>query len=91
MDTYFIANDPTKQNIRASIRIINVCSMNPSIGTILCIFIFNITNINNPITNNKIVEFSIQPSFFHVIGCKSFEIFPKHNGYDFVSESFALN
>ena len=29
--------------------------------------------------------------FFMLLAVKSFEIFPKHNGYDFIAESFALN
>ena len=40
----------------------------------------NITHVNSIIINRKIV-YLFNP----------FEIFPKHNGYGFVSESFALN
>ena len=42
--------------------------------------IHNITSINNLMINRKIVDISIQS-----------EIFLKHNKYDFISESFALN
>ena len=51
----------------------------------------NITSINNIIINRKFVDISILSCFFHVKDVKSFEIFPKHKGYLFISESFALN
>ena len=51
----------------------------------------NITSTNNIIINKKFVGTSISSCFFMLIDVKSFEIFLKHEGYFFISESFALN
>ena len=51
----------------------------------------NITNINNIIINRIIVHVSIKYCFFKLLTAKSFEVFPKRNGYGFISELFALN
>ena len=51
----------------------------------------NITTINNIIINRKIVHVIFNPVFFILLAVKSFEIFPKHNGYGFISESFAFS
>ena len=51
----------------------------------------NITIINN-IINRKIVDILASPLFFFMLlAVKSFELFLKHKGCDFISESFALN
>ena len=46
----------------------------------------NIAMINNIIINGKIVDISVQLRcfFFMSLVVKSFEIFPKHNRYDFI-------
>ena len=52
----------------------------------------NITNINDTIIRRKIIKPYMYPfDPFYVIDFKSFAIFPKYNGFGFVSESFALN
>ena len=53
-------------------------------------------NINIAITNNitiirKVVHIFIIPVFTMLLVVKSFEIFPKHNIYGFISPFFALN
>ena len=52
----------------------------------------NITIINNIIDNRKIVHLTIYSwFFFHIIdGKKSFELFPKHSGYGFISSFFRI-
>ena len=50
----------------------------------------NIPDINNNIIN-IIVHAFIKCCFFILLTAKSFEIFTKHNGYLFISESFALS
>ena len=49
----------------------------------------NITSINNVIINGKIVDIHLM--LFFSLAVKSFEVFPKHNGYGFISELFALD
>ena len=39
---------------------------------------------------DNIVNLSSKSCFFILIAAKYFEIFPKHQGYIFISESFAL-
>ena len=51
----------------------------------------SITSIKNIIINGKVVDMLFNPAFFMLLGEKFFEIFPKHNGYCFISEFFALN
>ena len=52
----------------------------------------NITSINNITINGKTVNcYPVNPVFIILLTENSFEIFPKHNGYDLISESFALN
>ena len=53
----------------------------------------NITSINSAIINKKIVHTPISSCFLFsmFLAGKSPEIFPKHKGYFFISESFALN
>ena len=57
--------------------------------------IFNIINCNSIIIRTKIINVTIKSSFFSVffiLSCdQSFEMFPKHNKYARISESFALN
>ena len=50
----------------------------------------NTININYFITNQKI-EHPFRPVFLILSTAKSFEIFSKHTGHAFNSESFALN
>ena len=50
----------------------------------------NITITNNIIINRKIVHISIQCCLFMLLTVKSFEIFPKHNGFGLISEFFTL-
>ena len=49
----------------------------------------NSTSINKIIINRKFVDIC-NPVFFVLIDVQSFEIFPKHKEYFFISESFAL-
>ena len=52
----------------------------------------NITSINNTIINRKIIAiYPFNSVFFMLLAVKLFGIFPKHNGYGFISEFFALN
>ena len=62
--------------------------MNPSIYAILCFFrqilenIFNIANINGTIADREIVCIPFKLNFFFMLSTvKSFEIFPKNNGF----------
>ena len=48
-------------------------------------------NINSTLDNRKTIHVFIQLSFFLSWTVKSFEILTKHNGYGFISDSFALN
>ena len=50
-----------------------------------------ITSIKSFIINRKIVNTFFNPVFFTLLAKKSPKIFPKHKGYLFVSELFALN
>ena len=52
--------------------------------------IYNINDIKSIIINRNIIHVSLKPIFFKLATAKS-EIFSKHNGYDFISEPFALN
>ena len=52
--------------------------------------IFNTANINNIMTDRDIVYISLKPSFFVSLTVRSFEIFPKHNGYGLLSLYFEL-
>ena len=51
----------------------------------------NITGIINIIINRKFVDIFIYFCFFMLLAVKFFKLFPKHEGYYFISESFALN
>lgn len=58
--------------------------------------IFHIANINSMINDTQIVYIPLSPAFFMFstassFNSKSFEIFPKYYGHDFISEYFALN
>ena len=46
----------------------------------------NITNIKSPITNKKLYTQTFHPVFFVLLTKKYFEVFPKHNGFGFISE-----
>ena len=48
-------------------------------------------SINNVIINKKGCTYPLNPVFFVLSIVKCFKILPKHNGYGFISESFALN
>ena len=51
----------------------------------------NIVSIKNIIIKLKTCVYPFNPVFFMLLILKSFEILPKHNGYGFIFESFALN
>ena len=58
MDKQFILNDLRKHSCTITI---NICLMNLGIYTILCfLYIFNVSEIDDLITDRKIVHFSIQ-------------------------------
>ena len=67
-----------------------------NVNILLSCFIYDIT-INVTITiiiiiNRNIVCQSIFIYIYiYIIDCKYFEIFPKHSGYGFIAEFFALN
>ena len=89
-----VANEASKRKL--NINTINSCLINPDSYKILffhqiLVNIFNITDINSLITNRKILDLFIHSSFFYVINSIFFQIFLKHNGCDFISESFTSN
>ena len=51
----------------------------------------NITIINNIIINRKFVHVHLILFFSMLLDVKPFKILPKHNGYGFILEFFALN
>ena len=51
----------------------------------------NIVTIINNITINRETIHAFHLILFFFSCAKSFEIFPKHNGYGFISEFFGLN
>ena len=53
--------------------------------------IINIININIIINQQKKRARIYLILFFMLLTAKSFDIFPKRNGYGFISELFALN
>ena len=48
----------------------------------------NIAGINNILMNIKFLGISFYTCFFISLPVKPFEIFPKHNGFDFISDFF---
>ena len=52
----------------------------------------NILLISIPLqSTEKLYTYPFNFGFIELLNVKSFEIFPKHNGYGFISKSFALN
>ena len=51
----------------------------------------NIAGINNILMNITFLGISCCTCFFILLAVKSFEIFPKHNGFDFISDFFSFN
>ena len=68
MDKQFIPNDLPKHSCTITI---NICLMNLGIYTILCfLYIFNVSEIDDLITDRKIVHFFIQSNVsFHGLSC----------------------
>ena len=56
----------------------------------LFINIYNITDIDS-LKRKTLTQVVLVSFFFYVIDCNVFLSIPKHNGYGFISESFALN
>ena len=80
MGIHFAVNDPPEPN-STSTRTINVCLMNPDIYTISCVFItllwiskMSLVSIVSWLTE-KLYNFSILSSFFHVIFLSLFKYF----------------
>ena len=77
----------------------NAISFNKYNHYIISLMLFSLTiyeylkiiSINNIIINRKICTYLFNPFFFVLLIVKSFEMLPKHNGYGFISESFASN
>ena len=69
----------------------NIFLMNPGIFYLIFVSLYSITDIKSHITNKKMVHLSLKSSFFNVIDCKVFEMFPKRNESGFVLKSFNFN
>ena len=53
--------------------------------------VFNIINCNSIVICTKIINIASKPCFFILSVDQSFDIFPKHNEFGEIPESFALN